>query len=502
MYIFKNAIRNILRAKGRNFLIGIIALVIAGSSYIALSIKDSATKAEESGLANLNVTATINLNRDKIMEKAQKEGEDPREAIRNYSSLTLDELQKYAKSKNISEFNYTLSSSIKGSDIDPVDESTSESTDTNMERPKDIGAIGKKGNQGEFTISGYSSNKAMTSFINGTSKIISGTMFSESSNNMNCVISKELANLNSLSIGDKINVSNPNNEDETYNLTISGIYENTESTSNNMRFSTGEDPANQIYTSYESLKAILDKSTKVATTSTDSSTGEEYTTALRSEVIGTYVFKDVAKFNSFKEEVKSMGLSENYSVESTDVNSYEQSLIPLKNLSKFAGVFLIVVLAIGGVILVVLNIFSIRERKYEVGVLTAIGMKKKNVLIQYLSEIFIVMFISIVVGIGIGVVTTPKISNSLLSAQVQSQQEQKVNVEKNFGGSKNNMPPGGPVSNKVNNIEYIKSINTSANINVVFKILEIGIGLILVSGSGAIVFILRYEPLKILSNRA
>ena len=53
--------------------------------------------------------------------------------------------------------------------------------------------------------------------------------------------------------------------------------------------------------------------------------------------------------------------------------------MPLKNLSTFATYFLIVVLIIGAVILIVLNIFNIRERKYEVGVMTAIGMKKGKV---------------------------------------------------------------------------------------------------------------------------
>ena len=56
-------------------------------------------------------------------------------------------------------------------------------------------------------------------------------------------------------------------------------------------------------------------------------------------------------------------LSDSYQVTSNDVTSYEQSLVPLKNLSTFATYFLIVVLIIGAVILIVLNIFNIREPK-------------------------------------------------------------------------------------------------------------------------------------------
>ena len=42
MYIIKNAFRCIGRAKGRNILIGIIALVIAISACIGLSIRQAA----------------------------------------------------------------------------------------------------------------------------------------------------------------------------------------------------------------------------------------------------------------------------------------------------------------------------------------------------------------------------------------------------------------------------------------------------------------------------
>lgn len=50
MYIIKNALRCIGRAKGRNVLIGIIALVIAVSACIGLSIRQAAESAKKSAL--------------------------------------------------------------------------------------------------------------------------------------------------------------------------------------------------------------------------------------------------------------------------------------------------------------------------------------------------------------------------------------------------------------------------------------------------------------------
>ena len=47
MYIIKNALRCIARSKGRNVLIGIIALVIAVAACIGLSIRQAADSAKK-----------------------------------------------------------------------------------------------------------------------------------------------------------------------------------------------------------------------------------------------------------------------------------------------------------------------------------------------------------------------------------------------------------------------------------------------------------------------
>ena len=66
---------------------------------------------------------------------------------------------------------------------------------------------------------------------------------------------------------------------------------------------------------------------------------------------GTYAFESVSDYEKFQDEVKEMGLSDDYTVSSSDLTSYEESLEPLQHLSEYAGYFLMVILAIGAVIL-------------------------------------------------------------------------------------------------------------------------------------------------------
>ena len=165
---------------------------------------------------------------------------------------------------------------------------------------------------------------------------------------------------------------------------------------------TSNDPANKIYVSYEALKGIISDSADVTETVTDETTGREYETALTESLNATYSFATVEDYETFEKEVYELGLSDSYTVSSADLSSFENSMAPLETLSTTAGYFLLVILGIGAVILIVLNIFSVRERKYEIGVLTAMGMKKQKVALQFLTEIFVVTLSAVIIGAAVG----------------------------------------------------------------------------------------------------
>lgn len=129
--------------------------------------------------------------------------------------------------------------------------------------------------------------------------------------------------------------------------------------------STASDPANAIYTSVSTLKSLgLD-----ADADSDSAAQLSY----------TYVCSSKSDYETFAKDIKKAGLSSDYTVSSANVENYESSLVPLNNLSKFALTLLIVVLSVGAVVLVVITLLNVRERKYEIGVLTAIGVNKVKV---------------------------------------------------------------------------------------------------------------------------
>ena len=545
MYVLKNALRCIGRSKGRNVLIGIIALVISVSACLGLSIRQAAESAKESTLAELSITATISYDRSSMMNDMMGGGKPDdagggfdrdqfKDMMGSASSLTVEEYQTYADADSVEDFYYTLTAAFNGNDdLEPVtDEDEEEESESGSGYGGFGGGMGFPGGGGgkemfsssDFSVIGYSSDSSMSAFVDGTASVLEGgTMFEEGTTEKECVISEELAIYNDLAVGDTIVLVNPSVETETYELKIVGFYTSSSNNDFSMSmFGKSQDPANQIYMSAAALQTILDASDDVSTTITDESTGRESDSAVTGSVSATYVFANTEKYQAFEQEVRSLGLDDSYTVSSPDLAAFENSLTPLNTLSTMAGWFLVVILIIGAIILIVLNIFNVRERKYEVGVLTAMGMKKWRVAAQFMCEILIVTMIAVVIGAAIGAVSSVPVTNALLAGQVESQSNQQSQMEQNFGRPGNfggGMPgmPGGqqmtdvpddagggknPFENMLGSAEsYITEVNSAMNLTVVLQMLGVGLLLTLAAGMASVSFIMRYDPLKILANR-
>lgn len=505
MYIVKNALRNITRSKGRNILIGCIAFVIGLSACLALSIRQAADNERESGLSGLNITASISMDRQSMMEdmrQNQGEGEEAdrssmKEKMSGMKELSLEELKTYSKAASVKDFYYTESASLNAASIEAVSTSSASSADDSKasaqkgDMPSQGKGMGGMQSQGDFTFTGYSSYAAMTSFTDGSAELSEGVSFTEGSAALECMINQELATLNNIAVGDTITFTNPSNEDEAYKIKVVGIYTSTEAADSFMGMNM-MDPANQVYMSYEALNTLIEKSAASA----------DEDTALRAQTRGTYVFENVEAYDNFEAQARKLGLSDEYTVTSSDISAYEQSLAPLENLSTYAGYFLAVVLIIGGVILVVLNIYHIRERKYEIGVLAAIGMNKQKVALQFVCEIFIVTLIAIMLGCGIGAAGSVPLTNTLL--KTQSTETSSVQENGFPGGEGGPQKERGAMKNAaggVQDVSYIEEISSATNGKVLLQLGGIAILLTLLSSGIAVMSILRYEPLKILSNR-
>jgi ABC-type transport system, involved in lipoprotein release, permease component len=506
MYIMKNALGNIKRSKGRSALFGTIIFIIALAACLALSIRAAADTAMQEGLKELSITGNITLDMDKVTNSSSSSSSQPsksdmKKAMQS-SSLSLTELKKYAKLSSVKSFYYTGSVSVDAKSIDAVTSSTGD------------GPSGMQdSSSGDFTITGYSSDEAMTDFSDGTAEITSGKMFTEGTTAYTCVISKTLAKYNDLSVGDYITFKDPDNSSNKFKVKIVGIYKTSTSTSTSGMGMMGRSNSNNVYMSYAALKKAA------AAASIDMSTQ------------GTYTFSSYANYTKFEDQAHDAGLASKYTVESQDIQQYERELTPLTNLSKYAKYFLIILLAIGGAILVVITLFNIRERKYEIGVLAAIGMSKKKIARQFIYEVAAIGLCAIILGGVVGSLTSVPVTNALLSSASTSTTDNFDRGGPGGGSSSSSSSSstsstssttatsssstgsitavsssssssttadkgnGGPMS------QYITSVTSAANWTVILELLGVGMILIFISGGAAVMTVMKYDPLAILTSR-
>ncbi len=484
MYIFKNALISIWRNKGRNILIGVIILVITIASTVSLSILNASNKLISSYEEKNEIIGSITMNRESLMQNfdpndREQGKENLKEQFSNIEEITVDNIKNYADSNYVKSYYYIESLGLNSSNIEKAtSESINDRKGPMMENQE---------SQAAFTLTGYSSIESMKEFIEGSYKITEGEISTDFTSN-NCIINKELATLNDLSVGDKIVLVNPNNTLLTYEFTITGIFEDN-SDVNAPSMDMFSNSVNNIITNTTALEKIYNDDT-----------------TLRNQITPTFILKNKAAISKFEKELQDKGLSE-YLTLTTNLNQVESSIESISNVKTFAITFLVITLIIGSIVLFVINMINIRERKYEIGVLRTIGMKKSLVATKFVIELLIVSLASLILGTISGSLISVPTANKLLENEINSSKQNIDEINKNFGGNmmdKPDIPKDFNIEDnnfKKGTIQKIDKINAVVDIKVILELLIIGIVLTLISSLAAVITIQRFSPLTILKER-
>ena len=497
MYIIKNAFTSIVRNKGRNFLIGIIILVIACTISITLAINNSSNSLIESYKSKYEIEATLDVNRDNMMgnfnpEDRTSSREEMSEMFSSARKVSVEDIESYANSEYVKSYYYTMSVFVNSKELEKAEMSFGDNENDRrgeVQMPSGGGRndfLGNNQDSGDFTLKGYSSIDAMQEFIEGSYTITSGEV-SDDFEADNCLINSELATLNEVEVGDLITIVDSEDEEKTYELTVTGIFEEKAET-NNVGMSMFSNSANTIITNVNVIK-------KMAANNED----------LSISTAPTFVLTSSSVIELFEAELTEKGLSEYLAVQ-TNLDQVDGATSTISNVKTFAITFLIITLILGTIVLLVINMINIRERKYEIGVLRTIGMKKSKVCFQFLSELLIVSFVALILGASIGATLSVPVSNSLLKSEISSSQNEQENIRDNFG--KGNQPDfGGKTGGKGNfngvvQVQAFDSIDAVVDLKVLVELLALGLIITLISGSSAMISIQKFSPLTILKERS
>ncbi len=515
MYILKNSLVSIMRNKGRNILIEIIILVIACASTVTLAIRNTANNLVKSYEESHDIIATISFDRTQLSSQF-KGGEDAQktniEAFNSIESISLENVKNYGESEYLKGYYYLYATSLNSDSLTKATDSyeyevedkqttTSSTTTTSGGNSQSSGKApggerhtitnnntttvitrtkekfqSSRNFTGDFELDEYSSYDAMTEFVNGTYQISDGEMISDFES-LECVISSELATLNEITVGSTITLKNPNTE-ATYDFVVTGIYK--DNSDANDSASMYSQSANKIITGSEVIeKLVADDSTLVT------------------NVTPSFVLKDKDSIEGFTAEVKEKGLNEYYTI-NTNLDELENATKSIENVKTFATTFLLIMLVISAIVLFVINMINIRERKYEIGVFRTIGVSKFKLTMQFVLEILLVSIIMLCIGAICGSLLAKPVGNMLLENEIESSQEETAQISNNFGkGGPMDIGHSGTVA-----VQTIDTIDAVVDVTVIAQLLGIGLALTLVSSLASMISIQRFSPLTILKERS
>lgn len=382
----------------------ILIFVLSG-----LIINHSAQQAIETAKKETGATVTLAVNREAMMAKARETAtkdagtsETPTRVRFEMTPVPLSEAEKIAQLSGVKSYSFTKNTVATKDSLQPITSTsdTTENTQAESQSGSDRSVAGgmfqkSNMNQGDFSIVGVNELKNVTAFSDGSQKIISGRGLTATDDKTNAVvIENDLAKDNHLKVGDTFTIKDK--DDKSYTMTIVGIYQSTASVDSMAMNFAFMNVSNRLYTS------LTFANTMAGTTNTIDA--------------ATYNLTDPDKSEDFVKAAQNLIDTETYSVTSNDA-VYQQMLTPLNNVAKFAKNIVLLVAIAGTIILSLIVILTIRERRGEIGILMSMGEKRIKVIGQFFVELLIVMLLAVGIAGATGNLVGNVVGQQLLASQ-------------------------------------------------------------------------------------
>jgi len=464
MYIISNAIKNLIRNKGRNILIAAVTLAIIISAVVTLTINNASSVIIDE--ARLDIASRVDISVDLFTH-----GRD------NNQTITVEQYVSFADSAYLRHTIYQAEMQAWFGNFHAVGDfslGTTPPPDPSMPHSP----VGK--------LTGHSEPSNISGF--GTYRhFVAGHMFGAINE---AIVTEELATLNGLQLGDIIHIESAFQHGKHFELEIVGIFSHEADEVETFQSAIWEMMGfslpsmisqNEIFTSFETLMAA----------------GWETADGLDMRL--EYYLRNPNDLARFEAEVRAKGLPDVFGV-TINQAALDRVTGPLAGMRSAAMTFTIVILILGAIVLVLVSYLAIRERKYEVGVLRAMGMERGKIAVGIFAEAIMITALCLAIGLGAGGAVAQPMADRLLAGEVEAQAE--AIADSGDGGRV--LMAGGQVQTDDPAAGYrpISDIEVAVGADVIMQIILIALALAAVSSVIGIIRITQYEPLKILRERA
>lgn len=454
MYDIKNSIKNVSRNIKRYAIVGVLIFIISFISVIALIVNQSSKSTIEHYLNEYGTTATIDIDPEQMSQTFESK-EASAGGTSDIATISYEQYEQYADSQYVESVSYQQMAMVTNEDL----VTSSDDTEADAEPVMQASGPGGKQMSGGFTLIGSDFLESSSYFKDDANIIVDGDYPTA---DKQVLISSDLAEYNDLAVGDTISFENSNG-DAAVKLEISGLYQAASSEQMMMGMQSN------IFTNYDTVSEF---------------------TSERSNITATYTLTSYDVVDAFEQELYDEGLDEIYYVNNNQT-LLNQIIGPVESTISILNNVLIVVFIIGGAILIFINLLILRERKYEIGVLRALGMKTSQVTRGLIIEMVIVTLVAMVLATAVGTVFAQPISDAMIATNTTASDPM---ASKQMGHGAVNVT-------QMTSTETVTSIDANINFYVLAVTLGINMLLVLVTTFVAAKFINRQQPNEILRER-
>lgn len=422
MNFFKRGLLSITRKKGKSLILLLIIFILGNLIAGAISIQQATDSVETTIKERLGTAATLDMDYEALNQMSDAEMMEF-----EWSNLSLDVIRQVGELDYVKYFDYSTSTYLASDDLQPYQ-------GENNEYAVDYGSVVY---QPEFHLKG-TNYAPVIDFQEEKSQLVDGRVFTDeeiSNGSAVTIISKKFADLNQLSVGDSIVLTNgvvnyTEEGEELYDsrdviLEVIGLFEtltqaeNSENDDNGMWDWMDIEAQNMLYVPndliIEEERYRMEKQIEMDPELAMYFEGEDY----EQYYTPIYVLNSVDDVEPFTEEVMPL-LPEMYIVKSA-VDQYDNVAGPIQSMSKLSGYVLIVSVIASILIIGLVVLLFLRDRKRELGIYLSLGERRGRVIGQILIEVMVVAIIGVALSLFTGNLLANGVSDTLMSNDSQNQ---------------------------------------------------------------------------------
>lgn len=448
MNFIKRAFLSITARKGKSLILMGIFFIVINLVLAGFSIQNASNEATDNARKKLGSSVTLSTEYQNSMNGNDRE-------------LNEEEADQLKKSKYVKKYNYSSTTTAVSEGFQAIGSDGSQ-TYGRMSPPPGI-------EMPNIEIESTMESGLSKSFETEESKIVEGKPITKDLLGKEVtLIEKRLAQENNLKVGDKIKVKSKKDKERIIELEIIGIY-TTKERSDGFSLPVS-DPANKLYVPYRAV--------------------EKFDDVVYASFEAIYYLDDPLHVNAFKEEAKQSTIDFNGLLLDASDRFYKQMISPIKNIASTSQTIVYIVSIAGAVILGLIIMLSIKERRKEMGILLSIGEKKWKLMGQLLVEVLVVAILAFGLSLTTGSKVSQVIGDNLLSSEIATAADSKNEIT---GITEDSLTGGKSTQGKA--IDKIDVSVTGENIG---KVGGIGLVIAILATILPALSVLRLNPKQIL----